>query len=58
MNAGSSIPVFSSEQSMPLGDLYLRPGKYQLILVIEDDRVVEKKSIVVPDTSASPSGQP
>lgn len=58
MNAGSSIPVFSSEQSMPSGDLYLRPGKYQLSLVIEDNRVVEKKSIVVPDTPASSPGQP
>jgi hypothetical protein len=57
-NPESSIPMFSSDQGIPSGDLYLRPGKYQLSLVIEDDRVIEKKSIVVRDTPASSSGQP
>ena len=57
-NPESPIPMFSSEQGIPSGDLYLRPGKYQLSLVTEGDRVVEKESIVVPDTPASSSGQP
>jgi len=50
--------VFSSYQSIPSGNLYLRPGKYQLTLVNDDDRVVEKESIVVPDAPASASGPP
>lgn len=58
MNARSSVPVFGDYESVPSGDLYLRPGRYQLSLVTEDGRVVGKKSIVVPDATASSSGQP
>jgi hypothetical protein len=58
MDSKSHIPVFSSYQSIPSGNLYLRPGKYQLTLVNDDDRVVEKESIVVPDAPASASGPP
>ncbi len=55
MNSGAPVPVIGDYQNIPSGDLYLRPGKYQLSLVAEGDRVVGKKNIVVPD---APAGQP
>jgi hypothetical protein len=58
INSQSHIPVFSTYQSIPSGYLYLRPGKYQLLLTTEDDSIVEKKNIVVPDTPTPSSGQP
>ncbi|MGH8158094.1 MAG: hypothetical protein ACREPQ_08240 [Rhodanobacter sp.] len=58
INSGSPVPMFTSNENIPSGDLYLRPGKYQLSMVIEDDKVIGKKSIVVPDAPPSSSGQP
>lgn len=58
MNARSSVPVLGDYESVPSGDLYLRPGRYQLSLVTEDGRVVGKKNIAVPDAPASSPGQP
>jgi len=58
MNVRSSVPVFGDYLSVPSGDLYLRPGRYRLSLVTEDDKVVGKKDIVVPDAPASSSGRP
>lgn len=58
LNSGSSVSVFSNNEGTPSGDLYLRPGKYQLSMIIEGDKVVGSRSIVVPDAPPSASAQP
>lgn len=55
--SAAHVPVFSSSQGTPSSDLYLRPGKYQLRLVDEDDKALYKQDIVVPDAPASPPDQ-
>ena len=57
MNSGFPVSALGNIEVIPSGDLYLRPGKYQLSMVIEDDKVVNRRSIVVPDASPSSSGQ-
>lgn len=54
--SSSNIAVYSSDQGKPSGDLYLRPGKYQLTFTVDRDQVVHQEDIVVPD--ASPPQQP
>lgn len=58
INSGSPIPVFSSYAGIPASDLYLRPGKYRLSMVIEGDKIIEQKNIIVADAPVSSSGQP
>ena len=58
VNAGVPVSVFSNYQNIPSGDLYLRPGKYQLSMVIEGGKVVKEKSIVVPDERPPSAGPP
>lgn len=46
----SNIAVYSSNQGVPSSDLYLRPGKYQLSFETDNDHVIHREDIVVPDT--------
>jgi len=50
-NAGFRIPVYTSSQDTPSGDLYLRPGKYQLTFSDGNGRVLHKEDIVVAGAS-------
>lgn len=45
----SQVAVYSSTQEVPSADLYLRPGKYQLSFIVDNDRVIHHEDIVVPD---------
>jgi hypothetical protein len=45
----SQVAVYSNTQPAPSGDLYLRPGKYQLSFTVDNDRVIHHEDIVVPD---------
>ena len=44
----SHIAMYSSTQSTPSGDIYLRPGKYELEFIGDNNRVLHKEEIVVP----------
>ncbi|GLQ45856.1 hypothetical protein GCM10007862_09070 [Dyella lipolytica] len=48
MVSDSHVAVYSSTQGMPSSDLYLRPGKYQLSFIDDNNRVLHKEEIVVP----------
>ncbi|HTV86895.1 MAG TPA: hypothetical protein VME63_15955 [Dyella sp.] len=45
----SQVAVYSSTQEVPSGDLYLRPGKYELSFIVDNDRVIHREQILVPD---------
>ncbi|RDS86221.1 hypothetical protein [Dyella psychrodurans] len=45
------IAVYSSNQGVPSSDLYLRPGKYQVSFETDNDRVIHREDIVVPEAS-------
>ena len=45
--SASNVAVYDSRQSAPSGNLYLRPGKYQLTFTVNRDQVVHKEEIVV-----------
>lgn len=55
-HSGFRVSVLGSHEDMPAGDLYLRPGKYQLSMVAEDGQVLQKRAIVVPDAPAPEKG--
>lgn len=42
-----SVPLYTSAQATPSGELYLRPGKYRLTATAEDGSVVSATDIVV-----------
>ncbi|GLQ87492.1 hypothetical protein GCM10007898_10580 [Dyella flagellata] len=44
----SGVAAYSSTQAVPTGNLYLRPGSYQLSFVVGDDKVLHKQTIEVP----------
>jgi hypothetical protein len=41
------IPIFGSNQAIPSGNLYLRPGKYRLSFSDKDGRVLHREEIAV-----------
>ncbi len=51
----SHIAMYSSTQGTPSGDLYLRPGKYELNFIGDKDRILHKEEIVVLDTHEKPN---
>jgi len=44
----SGVPAYGSMQSVPSGNLYLRPGSYQLSFIADGDKVQHKETITVP----------
>jgi hypothetical protein len=50
-DSAAHIPVFTSNQQTPSGNLYLRPGKYQLSFSDKDGRVLHREDIAVTDIS-------
>jgi tetratricopeptide (TPR) repeat protein len=49
--SASHIPVFTSNQQTPSGNLYLRPGKYQLSFSDKDGHVLHREDIAVAASS-------
>jgi hypothetical protein len=49
--SNSHIPVFTSNQETPSGNLYLRPGKYQLSFSDGNGRLLHREDVVVADPS-------
>jgi hypothetical protein len=47
----SQTTLYSTAQSTPSADLYLRPGSYRLKFIAKGDRVVHEENVVVPDAS-------
>lgn len=46
----SDVAMYSSNQSIPSGNLYLRPGSYRLKFIIKGNRVIHQEDIVVSGT--------
>ena len=44
----SGLSAYSSTQAVPSGDLYLRPGSYELSFTAEGDKVEHRETIEVP----------
>lgn len=44
----SGVPAYSSTQAVPSGDLYLRPGSYELSFIADGDKVFHRQTITVP----------
>jgi hypothetical protein len=44
----SGVAAYSSTQGVPSGQLYLRPGSYQLSFIVDGDKVVHKGTVTVP----------
>ena len=43
----SQVAIYNSNQSTPSGSLYLRPGKYKLDFIDDNNRILHKEEIVV-----------
>lgn len=44
----SGVPTYGSTQGVPSGNLYLRPGDYELSFIADGDKVLHRDSISVP----------
>ena len=44
----SGVQAYSSTQNVPSGDLYLRPGSYELSFIADGDKVLHRQNITVP----------
>ncbi|MFC3651406.1 hypothetical protein ACFONN_07635 [Dyella humi] len=44
----SGVAAYSNMQGVPSGDLYLRPGSYQLSFIVDGDKVLHRETITVP----------
>lgn len=45
----SGVAAYSTTQGVPSGNLYLRPGSYQLSFSVDGDKVLHRETIVVPE---------
>lgn len=45
----SGVGIYGTTQGVPSGNLYLRPGSYQLSFVVGGDKVLHRETIVVPE---------
>ncbi|WP_266169239.1 hypothetical protein [Dyella subtropica] len=55
LSFGPMVVYGGSAQEVPSGDLYLRPGSYQLSFIVDKGGEPQRETVVVPD---APSGQP
>ncbi|GLQ93723.1 hypothetical protein [Dyella acidisoli] len=46
----SGVPAYGSTQGVPSGDLYLRPGSYELSFIADGDQTEHRETITVPET--------